>query len=401
MSQIQVISSGLENIEFIKNNGTTYTFNSEYLKDKRKIMGLDNVVKQRDNTLNVGFILLKQGNVKNDLLLIDLDRDIGQALFNTSYAISYSDVARLGLVFYLTAADQTAALNPFYWDTFLLRNGNEALFRYTNIASLTDINCKIVVDEFTKDNYVDKLLSTLTTAAYSAEIKTFNMQTQIDTIQTGLTNVRSKVDVMNFTVENPPYLSLGNSAVYVAGSAAMADNLNFRYSMYNRIDSDKYFEFISDTVLEMSDWKDSAARFVDNFLNFGHNNGYYPSPNGNITSFKPQKNSGSIILEKSGRYLINVKWGVAGMGGFLGKNILYGSTHIFVNNKDLNMNNTDGDMWVYPKQYATFSATKILQAYEGDVLRVCAFIKSDHTETGWPFFWDASKQLLQIHFLGT
>jgi len=74
--------------------------------------------------------------------------------------------------------------------------------------------------------------------------------------------------------------------------------------------------------------------------------------------------------------------------------------HIFLNNKDLGMNNTDAEEWIYPKQYGTFSATKIIKANENDVLRVCAFIWNEF-QTGYPFFFNASKQLIEIHYLGS
>lgn len=392
MAQIQVIQSEVENIDFQKNNGTTYTFSADYLKNKRKRMAIDNVYRQKDNTTNIGFILLKQGTIRNDLLIVDLDLDIGQAVFNTSFWIDYSDVARLGLVFYTNSNDQAEAANPFYWEQFLLRTGNESLYRYTSVQSLTDMYMKIVVDAMTPDSrsYVDYTLSNLTNGVVQLDIKYFNMNNDYSILKT-------RVDDLVTNVNTTPYISLGNSAVYIEGlGPTMPDDLNRRYSHYSRMDSDTYFELISDTVLDIADWNsNNTPRFADNNIN-EHNNGFFST---GITSFKPFKNSGALIFEKAGRYLIKTKWAVDGYPSLLGKNVIYGSTHIYLNNKDIGMNNTDAEEWIFPKQYATFSATKIIRANVDDVLRVAAFVWNDF-QPQFPFFFNATKQLIEIHYLG-
>jgi len=280
-------------------------------------MAIDNVYRQKDAATNIGYILLKQGSIRNDLLIVDLDLDIGQAVFNTSFWIDYSDVARLGLGFYSNSNDQATAANPFYWEQFLLRTGNESLYRYTSVQSLTEMYMKIVVDAMTPDSrsFIDYQLSNLTNGLVNVDVRTANMLRDLEKIVPMVYN-------LSLNTENPPYISLGCSAVYKDGTLLenTGDNINFRYSMYNKIYSDTYFELISDTVLDIGDWKNDPPRFAEN-LN-AHNNGLFPN---GITSFKPIKNSGSIILEKTGRYLVKTKWGVENLPTQSKKNI-YGST---------------------------------------------------------------------------
>ena len=131
-------------------------------------------------------------------------------------------------------------------------------------------------------------------------------------MNTDVSLLKTRVDNLVVNVNTTPYISLGCSAVYKEPSANMGDTLDFRYSMYQRMNSDAYFELISDTVVDVEDWgTNNTPRFAENTVN-QHNNGFYTT---GITSFKPLRNSGSIIIEKAGRYLVKTKWAVDGLPG--------------------------------------------------------------------------------------